>query len=46
MNPAIEADKVEPLLLKLDPSVNPRIVQSLLFQHLEIPIGNFLATSA
>lgn len=41
MNPVIEADKVEPLLLKLDPSINPRVVQSLIFQHLELPVGDY-----
>jgi hypothetical protein len=39
MNPAIEEDKIEPLLQNLDPSINPRIVQTLIFQHLGIPKG-------
>ena len=40
MNPTIEEDKIEPLLQILDPSINPRIVQTLIFQYLGIPRGN------
>ena len=44
MNPSIEEDQLEPLLLKLDSSINPRIVRSLLLQSLQIPRGAILCT--